>query len=119
MHTIIPGMVCNNERAVMPFGDGGDFQPFGHVHFLSNLFDFSFDLQEALDQARVFHTGLHLEVERGCRRKRSNCFDRLVILTSCHHASRWAVDRQFHVDWDRGCLTGASDPRMDGCALGY
>ena len=120
MHTIIPGMGCNNERAVMPFGVmGGDFQPFGHVHFLSNLFDFSFDLQEALDQARVFHTGLHLEVERGVPEETVKLLRSLGHTDIMPPREPLGGGQAIHVDWDRGCLTGASDPRMDGCALGY
>ena len=46
MHTIMPGMVTKNGHAVMPFGVmGGDYQPFGHVHLLTNLFDFGMDPQ--------------------------------------------------------------------------
>jgi gamma-glutamyltranspeptidase/glutathione hydrolase len=38
MHTIMPGMVTNAGHAVMPFGVmGGDYQPFGHAHLLTNL----------------------------------------------------------------------------------
>lgn len=55
MHTIIPGMVVKDGRAVMPFGVmGGMYQPVGHVHFLTNLFDFGLDMQEAVDLPRVF-----------------------------------------------------------------
>lgn len=59
-------MAVKDGRTVMPFGVmGGDYQPFGHVHLLTNLLDFGFDLQEALDAPRVFYDAGILEAEHG------------------------------------------------------
>src|SRR5690606_10747695 len=56
LHTIIPGMLMDGERPRMPFGVmGGQYQPTGHVHFLTNLLDFDMSLQAALDCPRAFH----------------------------------------------------------------
>ena len=64
MHTIIPGMVCRDGRAVMPFGVmGGQFQATGHVNFLSNVFDRGLDIQAACDAPRSFATEGKLQVE--------------------------------------------------------
>ncbi|MGE3626789.1 MAG: gamma-glutamyltransferase family protein, partial [Hyphomicrobiales bacterium] len=50
MHTIIPGMVTEDGRAVMPFGVmGGDYQAFGHMQLLSRFLEFGQDLQESMD----------------------------------------------------------------------
>jgi gamma-glutamyltranspeptidase/glutathione hydrolase len=119
MHTIMPGMLLEGERAAMAFGVvGGDYQPFGHVHFLTNLLDFGLDLQESLDLARVFHDGEELKVERGVPAESRDALAR--------RGHRLAVPEEplgggqaVWIDWERGVLTGASDPRMDGCALGY
>jgi gamma-glutamyltranspeptidase/glutathione hydrolase len=119
MHTIMPGMATKDGRAVMPFGVmGGDYQPFGHAHLLTNMIDFGMDPQQALDAARVFYDTGILEAERGISaaaiaglKQRGHRVDMALE----PHGGGQAV----WIDWEKGTLTGASDPRKDGCALGY
>lgn len=119
LHTIMPGMAVKDGRVVMPFGVmGGAYQPFGHVHLMTNLIDFGMDPQEALDAPRVFHRDGVVEVENGVPQS--------VIdgLTAKGHIVKRS-DEPFGggqavlIDWEKGTLTGASDHRKDGCALGY
>jgi len=118
-HTIIPGMLARDGRAVMPFGVmGGGYQPFGHVHLLSNMLDYGMDPQEALDLARVFHDGGVVEAERGVPAaavQGLQAMGHTVVEADEPHGGGQAI----LIDWQRGVLTGGSDPRKDGCALGY
>ena len=123
MHTIIPGMLVKDGLTHMPFGVmGGHYQAIGHAHLLINVIDWKMDLQDAIDMTRVFpdvlgqgdgvmiESGLPADVHAG--------------LTQLGH--RLAPSprpiggaQAIRIDWDRGVLSGASDPRKDGMAVGY
>lgn len=118
MHTIIPGMIRQNGRVIMPFGVmGGAYQSTGHARFASNLTDFGLDPQAAIDAPRAFTDAGTLNVERGysddVRRALSDMGHSVAIPDT---AIGGAQAIKIH---DSGVLEGASDPRKDGCALGY
>ena len=119
LHTIIPGMVVRNGRAVMPFGVmGGQYQPFGHFHLLTNIIDFGLDLQAAIDSPRVFHFDGILAAENRIPAASIRGLEALghtVVAAGGPMGGGQAI----WIDRDRGVLSGGSDPRKDGCALGY
>jgi len=118
MHTIIPGMLRRGGRVVMPFGVmGGAYQPTGHARLVSNLVDFGMDLQAAIDSPRSFATPDGLEVERGYSNETRAALARMghaVTVPGTPLGGAQAI-----LIGEDGVLTGGSDPRKDGCALGY
>lgn len=118
MHTIIPGMLREPGGALVPFGVmGGAYQPAGHARFVSNLRDFGMDLQAAMDAPRSFPDAGELRVERGysdaVRQELADLGHKVATPETALGGSQ-AI--RVHPD---GILIGASDPRKDGCALGY
>lgn len=118
MHTIIPGMLRKNGKVIMPFGVmGGAYQPCGHARFVTNMVDFGMDAQSAIDVPRSFSGVDGLLMERGYRdavRKTLTEMGHLVTVPNEPIGGAQAI----LID-DSGVLVGASDPRKDGCALGY
>jgi gamma-glutamyltranspeptidase / glutathione hydrolase len=120
MHTIIPGMLIEDRRPVMPFGVmGGQYQATGHAHFLSNFIDYQLDVQASIDMGRVFplpdgrvevEAGIPADVVAGLRDRGHR---------TCSPETPIGGAQAIWIDWDTGVLTGGSDPRKDGCVLGY
>ena len=118
MHTIIPAMLRQEGRVTMPFGVmGGAYQPCGHARLVTNLIDYGMDLQAANDAPRCFTGPDGMLVERGYSdavRARLAEMGHQVSIPEEPIGGCQAI-----VIGADGVLVGASDPRKDGCALGY
>jgi gamma-glutamyltranspeptidase / glutathione hydrolase len=119
LHTIMPGMALKDSRVHLSFGVmGGDYQPFGQIHVLTGIADFGMDVQEAIDQPRVFPDDGIIYVERGVPAAT------VAGLARMGHAIAEAAEpfgggHCIRIDWQEGVLMGGSDGRKDGAALGY
>ena len=119
-HTIIPAMALREGAPSLVFGVvGGFMQPQGHLQVLVNLLDYGMDVQSAIDTPRFFwEAGRRVVVEDGFP---AATYDRLgswqheVIRRQGHHGFGGAQV----IAIDKGVLIGGSDPRQDGCAIGY
>ncbi len=120
MHTIIPGMAVRDGRAVMPFGVmGGHYQAMGHAWFLANMLDFGLDVQEAIDLPRIF-AGADgpVDVESGVPETVASTL-RAMGHETVASSKPIGGGQAIWIDHDEGVLSGGSDPRKDGCAIGY
>ncbi|WP_157016530.1 gamma-glutamyltransferase family protein [Mesorhizobium xinjiangense] len=120
LHTIIPAMAMRNGRAEISFGVmGGAYQPMGQAHVLSNMLCHGMDPQAALDDPRLFwgEDGV-LEAETGIAEEvRGELGARGHTLRAAENPH--GGGQVIRIDHDSGFLIGGSDPRKDGCALGW
>ncbi len=121
LHTIIPAIAACEGRAVMPFGVmGGEYQAFGHMQLLTRMFDYGLNIQMAQDIARFFPDPFEEKVEVESQIPNTT---RQMLIERGHNivpAQRPIGGSQaIWIDWEQGILTGGSDPRKDGCAIGY
>lgn len=121
MHTIIPGMLTESGRIRMPFGVmGGHYQALGHAQLLTRLIDYGYDLQEAVDLPRFFpvtdspNVDMEGRIPAEIRRILEKMGHKPV-----HPAAPIGGAQAIWIDHERGVLVGASDPRKDGCAMGF
>lgn len=119
MHTIIPAMLRREGRLLMPFGVmGGAYQAAGHARLVSNVLDFGLDPQTAIDAPRAFaHDGI-LTLETGYAPETARALEAMGHRVSMAEKPIGGA-QAILIDPEDGVLIGASDPRKDGCALGY
>jgi gamma-glutamyltranspeptidase / glutathione hydrolase len=119
MHTIIPALAMRDGRCDTTFGVmGAHYQPMGHVQMVLNLFDYGMGVQQAIDAPRAFFEGDYTVIERGMPEATVEGLKarghRIALAPS-----PWGGAQAIRIDWNRGVLIGGSEPRKDGCALGY
>lgn len=118
MHTIIPAMLTQNGQVLTSFGVmGGAYQPCGHVRFVTNMLNFEMPPQAAIDAPRCFADSGKLRVERGYPTETCQALADLgheIITPDAPIGGAQSITIR-----SDGVLEGASDPRKDGCALGY
>ena len=119
MHTIIPALAMRDGRCDMSFGVmGADYQPMGHAQIVTNMLDYGMDVQEAIDGPRFFFEGGHSVIEHGTPLETIEGLRRRGH-TVTMAPSPWGGAQTIQIDWQRGVLIAGSEPRKDGCALGY
>ncbi len=130
-HTIIPAFVTRDGKPVFSFGVmGGAFQPQGHAQVLMNIIDFGMSPQQAGEQPRVQHSESSTPTGRKMVGGGSVAFERHIPervkqkLADMGHKIRPGVGAfgGYQGIWRKANprrYFGASDPRKDGCAIGY
>ncbi len=119
LNSIIPAMAYRDGKPVLCFGVmGGQYQAMGQTYVLSNWIDYGMDIQESIDAARFFLYEGTLDVEDGVPEA-----TRRGLAAKGHRVTSddppYGGGQAIVIDWEQGSLQGGSDPRKDGCAMGY
>lgn len=115
-HTIIPGFLTRNGRALGPFGVmGGFMQPQGHLQVVQNLIDYGLNPQAALDAPRwQWMQERRVMLEAGFGQESCNALRRLghdaVLESDSGHFGRG----QMILREKDGGFIGATEKRCDG-----
>ncbi|PWI58028.1 gamma-glutamyltransferase family protein [Sulfoacidibacillus thermotolerans] len=120
-HTIIPGFLTQNGRAIGPFGImGGYMQPQGHLQVIMNLLQFQMNPQAALDAPRwQWIKSKTIEVERSVPETviqglQARGHDVRIATSSTSFGRGEMILRDEH-----GVLFGATEPRTDGSIASF
>jgi len=130
-HTIIPGFMTQDGKPVFSFGVmGGDFQPQGHAQVLMNIINFGMSPQQAGEQPRVQHyesstptgrkmvgggsVGFEWHISEKVKQKLADMGHKIRSGVGAFggYQGIWRVSNPRR-------YFGGSDPRKDGCAIGY
>ena len=119
MHTLVPALATKGGKPWLSFGVmGAAFQPIGHVYVMTNMLDYKMDVQEAIDHPRAFFEDGEVQYETPLSGAVADGLGKLGH-TMALRSDPWGGGQAIEIDSARGVLSGGSDPRKDGCALGY
>ena len=117
-HTIMPGILGKNNMVNLSYGVmGGDYQPMGHAQIISALYDHKMDLQESCNLPRYYWNNNKVFVEKSFNPnliKHMNELGHKVL----YNEEPLGGAQLIAIDWEKGVISAASDPRKDGLALG-
>jgi gamma-glutamyltranspeptidase/glutathione hydrolase len=126
-HTIIPGMAVPMDASgpykVVSFGVmGGFMQPQGHMQVVCNLADFGLNAQEALDAPRFrvddgAAAGIEPGVPEAVRAELAARGHQLTV--SAWFSPAFGRGQIVAVDRASDAIIAGSEPRSDGCAVGW
>lgn len=120
-HTIIPGFLSKDGKAIGPFGVmGGFMQPQGQVQVVMNTIDFMMNPQEALDAPRWQWVGdKNIEVEQSFPAWITESLVRAGHNVKVLPESLTMGRGQIIWRNDEGVLVGATEPRTDGTVAAW
>jgi gamma-glutamyltranspeptidase/glutathione hydrolase len=120
-HTIIPAFLTLEGRAIGPFGVmGGYMQPQGHLQMVVNQIDYGMDPQSSLDAPRwqwvggrkiLLEASVPAHVVAGLEARGHE----ITVTADSSSFGRGQIIRRLA----SGALMAGSEPRADGCAVGY
>ncbi len=129
MHTLMAFLATRDGRPVLAWGTrGGDAQAQWGLQVWSNIVDHGMNVQEAVERPRwqsfpatdpaTVASPFELRLEAGFPPETCEGLRRLGHRLVTAHPLPGGV-QIVQVDPDRGTYAGGSDPRADGCAIGY
>ena len=125
-HTIIPGMATIDGELYLCYGVMGAFmQPQGHLQVISNVVDFGMDPQAALNALRFAVSQNDVALEEGISPQVVDYLAARGHRTRLIHGYHRGISGGFggaqliQRDPETGVLRGGSEPRKDGCAIGW
>ena len=122
-HTLIPGMVTRDGELFASYGVMGAMQQAqGHLQTLVNMIDFGLEPQQALDAPRFsvrLGEGVAIENTVGSDVIRDLSTKGHPLLVSQPQGILFGSGQIIRRDAETGVLTGGSEPRADGVAVGW
>ena len=123
-HTLMPALATQNGELWLCFGVMGSFQqPQGQLQVLVNMIDFGLNPQEALNALRFsvrLENGIALEkgLSQGVLSELKQKGHQ-IFLSDGHDPLIFGGGQIIAKDLETGTLIGGSEPRNDGCAVGW